>query len=82
MHLIAVLIIGFFVGLVARALTPGKNPKGFFFTSLLGIVGAFIGTFLGQAIGMYAPGEPAGFFMAVVGSMIILFLQRKLGEKS
>lgn len=82
MHIIAVLIVGFLVGLVARILTPGDKPKGFIFTSLLGIVGAFVGSFLGQAIGLYAEGTPAGFVMAVVGAMIILYLHRKLSNNA
>lgn len=81
MHTIAVIFIGFFVGLIARFLMPGEDPKGFLFTALLGAAGAFLGTFIGQVLGLYAPGESAGFIMSVVGAMIFLFLHKQISAR-
>lgn len=78
-------LIGFVVGLIARAVMPGTQSMGLFLTSLLGIAGAFIAGFLGQAIGFYAPGQPAGFIASVVGALILLFvvgLVKKGGSSS
>lgn len=72
MHLIGTIIIGFVAGLVAKLLTPGRDPGGFIVTTLLGIVGAFVATYLGQAIGWYRADEGAGFIGAVVGAVILL----------
>lgn len=72
--IIGTIIIGFFVGLIARFLKPGDDRMGFLFTTLVGIVGAFIGRFLGQALGIYRANEPAGFVGAVVGAVIVLAL--------
>ena len=72
MSIIWTVIIGFIVGLVARFLMPGRDPAGFVITAILGIVGALIATFLGQALGLYAPGEPAGFIGSVIGAIIVL----------
>lgn len=74
MSIIWTIVIGFIVGLIARALMPGKDPAGFILTTLLGIAGAFIGKFLGQAFGLYSENEPAGFFMSLVGAMILLLI--------
>ena len=72
MHIIATLIIGFVAGLIARFLMPGRDPMGFVLTTLLGIVGAFVATYLGQALGWYHAGEGAGLIGAVVGAIIVL----------
>ena len=73
MSIIWTIIIGFVVGVVAKFLKPGNNdPKGFVLTAILGIVGAMVATYLGQAIGWYGPGEGAGFIGAVVGAVIVL----------
>jgi len=67
------LIIGFVAGVIAKFLHPGPNePAGFIVTTLLGIAGAFVATYLGQAIGWYRPGEGAGLIGAVVGAIIVL----------
>lgn len=81
MQLLWTIIIGFLVGLIARALMPGRDAMGFIFTTLLGVVGALIAQFLGQAMGLYAPGEPAGFVGAVIGAMILLFIGRALSRR-
>ena len=70
--IIMAIIIGFLVGLVARFLMPGRDPMGFIMTTLLGIVGALLATFLGHAMGLYAAGQTAGFIGAVVGALILL----------
>ena len=69
------IIIGFIAGIVAKLLMPGKNePSGFILTTILGIVGAFVATYLGQSLGWYRADEGAGFIGAVVGAIIILAL--------
>jgi uncharacterized membrane protein YeaQ/YmgE (transglycosylase-associated protein family) len=74
MSIIWAIIIGFIVGLVAKFLMPGRDGGGFFVTALLGIVGALVATFLGQAMGLYGPGENAGFIASVIGAIIVLFV--------
>lgn len=76
MHLIWTIIIGFIVGLIARFLMPGRDPMGFIITTILGIVGALIAGYAGQAFGWYRPGQGAGFIASVIGAMILLFLYR------
>ncbi len=72
MHILWTLLIGFFAGLVAKLIMPGRDPGGFIITTVLGVVGAFVATYLGQAIGWYQAGEGAGFIGAVVGAIILL----------
>ena len=73
MGIIWTIIIGFIAGVIAKLITPGKNePSGFILTTILGIVGAFLATFLGQAVGWYRAGEGAGLIGAVVGAVIVL----------
>lgn len=75
MGIIWTIVIGFVAGVIAKFLMPGNNePAGFVLTTILGIVGAFIASFLGQALGWYAPGEGAGLIGAVVGAFILLFV--------
>jgi len=75
MGIIWTIIIGFVAGVIAKFLMPGDNePSGFVLTTILGIVGAFVASFLGQALGWYAPGQGAGFIGAVVGAFILLFV--------
>jgi uncharacterized membrane protein YeaQ/YmgE (transglycosylase-associated protein family) len=75
MHIIWTIIIGFVAGVVAKLITPGPNePSGFILTTLLGIAGAFVATYLGQAIGWYRADEGAGFIGAVVGAIIVLVI--------
>lgn len=81
MGIISTIIIGFFVGLFARALMPGKDIAGFMMTTLLGISGALVGKFVGQALGLYAEGDGAGFFMSLIGAMIILFIYKLFGKR-
>jgi uncharacterized membrane protein YeaQ/YmgE (transglycosylase-associated protein family) len=75
MGIIWTIIIGFVAGIIAKLITPGRNePSGFILTTLLGIGGAFLATYLGQAIGWYGPDEGARFVGAVVGAIIILVI--------
>src|SRR5205823_14805707 len=74
-----VLIVGFVAGMLARLLSPGpNNPGGFILTTVLGIVGAFVATFIGQAIGWYRPDQGAGLIGAVIGALIVLFIWHRL----
>ncbi len=74
MGIIWTIIIGFVAGVIAKFIMPGDNePAGFILTTILGIVGAFVATFLGQALGWYRPGEGAGLIGAVVGAIVVLF---------
>jgi uncharacterized membrane protein YeaQ/YmgE (transglycosylase-associated protein family) len=76
MSIIWTLIIGLVAGALAKFLMPGRDPGGFIITMLLGVAGAFIATWLGQAIGWYQAGEGAGFIGAVVGAVILLLIYR------
>ena len=68
------IIIGGVAGAIAKLLMPGRDPGGFIVTTLLGIVGALVATFLGQAMGIYAAGQSAGFIGAVIGAIVVLFV--------
>ncbi len=83
MHILWVIIIGFIAGLIAKFLHPGSNePTGFILTTILGIVGAFVATYIGQALGWYQPGEGAGLIGAVVGAVIVLIIWSMLARRS
>jgi len=73
MGIIWTIIIGFVAGVIAKFIMPGDNePSGFVLTTLLGVVGAFVATFLGQSLGWYGPGEGVGLIGAAVGAIIVL----------
>ena len=74
MSILWTIVIGFVAGVIAKLLHPGNKyePSGFIVTTLLGIVGAFVATYLGQAVGWYQAGENAGFIGAIVGAIIVL----------
>jgi uncharacterized membrane protein YeaQ/YmgE (transglycosylase-associated protein family) len=74
-------IVGFVVGLIARALVPGDQKLGIIMTAVLGIVGSFVAGFIGQAIGWYQAGQGAGFIGSVVGAIVVLFVYAKLVNK-
>jgi uncharacterized membrane protein YeaQ/YmgE (transglycosylase-associated protein family) len=78
MHIIWTIIIGFLAGLIAKLIMPGRDPGGFIITTLLGIIGAVVATYIGQAIGWYRAGQGAGFIGAIVGAIILLVLYRLL----
>jgi uncharacterized membrane protein YeaQ/YmgE (transglycosylase-associated protein family) len=71
------MLFGLIVGVIAKLVMPGRDPGGIVVTMLIGIVGAVLGGFLGRAIGWYQPGEPAGFFVATIGAILLLFIYRK-----
>ncbi len=81
MGIIWSIIIGFLAGLVAKFLMPGRDPGGFIITTILGIIGAVVASYLGQAVGWYRPGEGAGFIGAVVGAVIILLGYRMIAGR-
>lgn len=75
MGIIWTIIIGFLAGVIAKFVTPGRNePSGFIMTTILGIVGAFVASYLGQQLGWYAPGEGAGLIGAAVGAILLLLV--------
>jgi uncharacterized membrane protein YeaQ/YmgE (transglycosylase-associated protein family) len=74
-----ILIVGLVAGFIARLLSPGpNNPSGFILTIVLGIVGAFLATFVGQAIGHYGPEQGAGYITATIGALVVLFIWNRL----
>jgi uncharacterized membrane protein YeaQ/YmgE (transglycosylase-associated protein family) len=81
MGIIGWIFFGLIVGIVAKFLTPGRDPGGFIVTALIGIAGALIGGFLGRAIGLYQENDPVGFVMAVIGSIVLLLLYRMVAGR-
>jgi uncharacterized membrane protein YeaQ/YmgE (transglycosylase-associated protein family) len=74
-----IIIIGFVAGIIARLIAAGPNtPSGFIVTTVLGIVGAFVATFVGQAVGWYRPDQGAGFIGAIVGAVVLLFIWNRV----
>jgi uncharacterized membrane protein YeaQ/YmgE (transglycosylase-associated protein family) len=74
-----ILIVGFVAGIIARLISPGpNNPSGFILTTVLGIVGAFLATAIGQAIGHYGPNQGAGYIAAILGALVVLFIWNRL----
>ena len=76
MSILWTIIIGFVAGIIAKLIYPGNKyePTGYIWTTVLGIIGAFVATYLGQAVGWYQPGQSAGFIGAIVGAIIVLFV--------
>ena len=72
MHFLLFLLFGLIVGALARLIVPGKEPGGWLVSMILGVCGAFLGGILGRAIGMYREGETAGFFMSLLGAIILV----------
>jgi uncharacterized membrane protein YeaQ/YmgE (transglycosylase-associated protein family) len=75
-HLLWVLIIGLVVGALAKLIMPGKDPGGIIVTMLLGVAGAFLGGWIGRAVGLYQEGQGAGFIMSLIGAIILLAIYR------
>jgi len=73
---LSLILFGLVVGVIAKLLMPGRDPGGFIVTILLGIAGAVLGGYLGRVLGFYGPNEGAGFFMALLGSIVLLALYR------
>jgi uncharacterized membrane protein YeaQ/YmgE (transglycosylase-associated protein family) len=74
MSILGTILVGFIVGLIARALKPGNDRMGLIMTTLLGIAGAFVARYLGQAMGLYTANEPAGWIASVIGAVILLLV--------
>lgn len=74
MHFLMSIIVGFIVGLIAKLVTPGREPKGFIVTTLIGIGGALLAEWIGRAVGWYGPNQSAGFFASIVGAIILLLI--------
>jgi len=82
MHILWTVILGFVVGLVARAVMPGEQKLGLVMTSVLGIAGSILANYAGQALGWYRGGDVAGFIASVIGAMILLFIYGMIAKKS
>ena len=78
MAILSWLLSGLIIGALAKFLMPGKDPGGFVVTILLGIAGAFVGSYVGQMIGWYGPGEAAGWIMSILGAIVLLAIYRAL----
>jgi uncharacterized membrane protein YeaQ/YmgE (transglycosylase-associated protein family) len=76
MGILGWVLFGLVVGIVAKLVMPGRDPGGIIITILLGIVGALLGGFIGQALGLYQTGEPAGFIGATLGAILVLWVYR------
>ena len=81
MSIVWTILIGFVAGLVARAIKPGNDSAGFIITTLIGIAGSLIATYLGQAMGWYTAGQGAGFIASVVGAIVLLFIWGMLKKR-
>ena len=81
MHLIWTILIGFVAGFVAKLLTPGRDPSGFFITAAIGIGGSLAATYAGQFLGLYAPGQSAGLIGAVLGAVVLLLAYRFIARR-
>ena len=82
MTIIWIILIGFVVGLLAKMLTPGRDPSGFFITAAIGVAGSLLATYGGQALGLYNPGEPAGFIGSVIGAIVLLVIYHLVRRNS
>lgn len=80
MGIISMIVVGLIVGAIARLIMPGAQPMGWIATALLGIAGAFVGGLAGQALGLYAVGEPVGWVGSVVGALLLLFAYRAVAR--
>jgi len=77
-----IIVIGFVAGIVARLLSSAPNkPTGFLLTTLLGIAGAFVATYIGQAVGWYRPDQGAGFVAATIGALVVLFIWNRFAAR-
>ncbi len=75
-HVIGWILFGLIVGVVAKLLMPGRDPGGFIITILIGIAGALLGGVIGRALGLYGPGESAGWIVSILGAVVLLFIYR------
>jgi len=82
LSLLSLILFGLVIGIIAKLLMPGRDPGGFLITILLGIAGAVLGGYLGRLMGFYGPNEGAGFFMALLGAILLLALYRLAMRRS
>jgi uncharacterized membrane protein YeaQ/YmgE (transglycosylase-associated protein family) len=82
LSIIWTIVIGFVVGVIAKLLTPGRDPAGFFITAAIGIGGSLLMTFVGKTMGWYQPGQSAGFLAAIVGAIILLVAYHLISRRS
>ena len=82
MALLGTLLVGLIVGLIARALKPGDDDMGWIITIVLGIVGSFLASYAGQAMGLYPPGSSAGWIASIIGAIVVLFLYNLIRSKA
>jgi len=82
MEILIWIVFGLVVGIVAKLLMPGHDPGGFVLTIVIGIVGAFLGGWIGRAVGIYQAGEPVGFIMAVIGAIVLLLIYRLVASRA
>ena len=82
MHIIWTILVGLVVGIIAKFIYPGRENMGWIMTIILGIAGAFVATYLGKLVGIYQPGQAAGFLGAIVGALILLFLYHLIKRKA
>jgi len=81
MGFIGMLIVGLVVGALAKLIMPGRDPGGIIITMLLGIAGAFVGTMVGRAMGLYREGEGAGWILSIIGAVILLAIYRAIAGR-
>lgn len=82
LDIIWIILIGAVVGALAKLVMPGPDPGGFWLTAILGIVGAVVATLLGRLVGLYGPGQAAGFIASLIGAIIVLAVHRKFQKRS
>jgi uncharacterized membrane protein YeaQ/YmgE (transglycosylase-associated protein family) len=73
MSIIALIVSGLIIGVIAKLLMPGRDPGGFIITILLGIAGMFVGSYVGRLLGFYGPGQTAGWIASILGALVLLF---------
>lgn len=81
MGIITILLVGLIVGAIAKLLMPGRDPGGWIVTILLGIAGAFVGTWLGRVLGIYSRGQSAGWIASIIGAVILLLIYRAVARR-
>jgi uncharacterized membrane protein YeaQ/YmgE (transglycosylase-associated protein family) len=82
MSIIALVVSGLIIGVIAKLLMPGRDPGGFIITILLGIAGMFLGSYVGREVGFYKPGQPAGWIVSIIGALVLLALYHLLFIRS
>lgn len=82
MGIISMIVVGFIVGLIARAIMPGDQKLGIILTVILGIIGSVVAGYLGAAVGLYTPGQGAGWIGSIVGAIIVLFIYGLIAKKA